>query len=51
MIWDRLAGVYDIAETVYNGKVYRETGKIVADEIEMDDAVLCRCSYLRSPRA
>lgn len=44
MIWDRLAGVYDIAETVYNGKVYRETGKIVADEIEMDDAVLeCAC--------
>lgn len=44
MFWDKVAGVYDLVETVYNGKVYRVLGKRVAEEIEQNDMVLeCAC--------
>lgn len=44
MFWDKVSGVYDFAETVYNGKVYRGLGKRVAEEIEENDIVLeCAC--------
>ncbi|MBR2283498.1 MAG: class I SAM-dependent methyltransferase [Ruminococcus sp.] len=44
MIWDKMAGVYDIFENVYNGKVYSMTGKTVAKEIDRNDIVLeCAC--------
>ena len=40
MFWDKVSGLYDIFETVYNGKVYRELGKKVAEEMEPGDIVL-----------
>lgn len=44
MFWDKVAGVYDIFETVYNGKVYRGLGERVAEEIGQNDIVLeCAC--------
>ncbi len=44
MFWDRVASVYDLFEDVYNRKVYRGTGKTVADEIKPTDDVLeCAC--------
>lgn len=44
MFWDKVAGVYDIFETVYNGKVYRRLGERVAEEIGQNDIVLeCAC--------
>lgn len=44
MFWDRAALVYDYFERAYNGKVYRATGKAVAEEIAPDDHVLeCAC--------
>lgn len=44
MFWDKVSGVYDFAETVYNGKVYRGLGERVAEEIEENDIVLeCAC--------
>ncbi len=44
MFWDRVAGIYDSAETVYNGRVYREIGKRVAEEVGENDIVLeCAC--------
>ena len=44
MFWDRVAWIYDFVEGVYNGKVYRETGEIVAREISKEDNVLeCAC--------
>ena len=44
MFWDRVAAPYDFFEGIYNGKVYRETGEAVAEEIEPDDVVLeCAC--------
>lgn len=44
MFWDKVSGFYDLIETVYNGKVYRELGKTVAKEIAKDDIVLeCAC--------
>ncbi len=44
MFWDKVSGLYDFFETVYNGKVYRNLGERVAQEIEQDDIVLeCAC--------
>ena len=44
MFWDRVASVYDLFEDVYNRKVYRGTGKVVASEITSSDSVLeCAC--------
>lgn len=44
MFWDKVAGLYDFFETVYNGKVYQNLGKKVAEEIEQNDFVLeCAC--------
>lgn len=44
MFWDKISGLYDLFETVYNGKVYRGLGKRVAEEIRQNDIVLeCAC--------
>lgn len=44
MIWDKFAGFYDLAETIYNKDVYTNLGKRVAQEIDEDDTVLeCAC--------
>lgn len=44
MFWDKISGLYDFFETVYNGKVYRGLGERVAGEIGQDDIVLeCAC--------
>ena len=44
MFWDKVAGVYDLFENLYNKKVYRETGIQVAKMINKNDKVLeCAC--------
>lgn len=44
MFWDKISGLYDIVETIYNGRVYRGLGERVAEEIGQDDIVLeCAC--------
>lgn len=44
MFWDKIAGFYDLFETVYNGDVYRALGERVAAHIGPDDYVLeCAC--------
>ena len=44
MFWDKVSVLYDFVETVYNGKVYRNLGKKVAEEMEPGDIVLeCAC--------
>lgn len=44
MFWDKVSGLYDLIETVYNGRVYRGVGERVAEEIEQNDFVLeCAC--------
>lgn len=44
MFWDKVSGLYDFFETVYNGKVYRGLGNKVAEEMEPEDIVLeCAC--------
>lgn len=44
MFWNKAAGVYDLFETIYNGKVYRALGRITAEEIGQNDIVLeCAC--------
>ncbi len=44
MFWDKVAGLYDVFENVYNGKVYRGIGEQVAKEIREEDEVLeCAC--------
>lgn len=44
MFWDKVSGLYDFFETVYNGRVYRNLGKRVAEEIDRNDVVLeCAC--------
>ena len=44
MFWDKVSPLYDLFESVYNGKVYRGTGKKVAELIEPTDIVLeCAC--------
>ena len=44
MFWDKVSGVYDLFETVYNGKVYQGLGKKVAEIMAQNDIVLeCAC--------
>ncbi|MBD5392748.1 MAG: class I SAM-dependent methyltransferase [Lachnospiraceae bacterium] len=44
MFWNKISGLYDLFETVYNGKVYQALGRKVAEEIGQDDIVLeCAC--------
>lgn len=44
MFWDKVAGLYDLFENIYNKKVYRETGISVAKYINQRDTVLeCAC--------
>ena len=44
MFWDKVSGLYDLFETIYNGKVYRGLGERVAEEIGQKDVVLeCAC--------
>ena len=44
MFWDKISPLYDLFETVYNGKVYSGTGAKVAEFIEPSDTVLeCAC--------
>ncbi|MBR5363346.1 MAG: class I SAM-dependent methyltransferase [Oscillospiraceae bacterium] len=44
MIWDQVSPVYDAFEMLLNYRVYSNTGKAVAEEIEADDIVLeCAC--------
>ena len=44
MYWDRVAGFYDLFESVANKRVYEETGQRVAKEIDAGDTVLeCAC--------
>lgn len=44
MFWDKVSGVYDFFEMIYNGKVYKSLGERVADEIYKNDIVLeCAC--------
>ena len=44
MFWDKVAGIYDLVETVYNGRVYKNLGKRLAKEMEAGDVVLeCAC--------
>ncbi len=28
MFWDKVSGMYDLFETLYNGKVYAQLGKV-----------------------
>ena len=44
MFWSRIAGVYDLVETVYNGKANARTTDYVASLMDKDDRVLeCAC--------
>ena len=44
MFWNRIAGLYDLFENIYNKKVYTGTGKKVAEYINAQDEVLeCAC--------
>ena len=44
MIWDKVAPLYDMFETLSNNKVFNGTGRVVAEEISEDDCVLeCAC--------
>ncbi|MBR3421905.1 MAG: class I SAM-dependent methyltransferase [Ruminococcus sp.] len=44
MIWDKVAPLYDMFETLSNNKVFNGTGRVVAEEISADDCVLeCAC--------
>ena len=44
MFWDRVAGVYDLFGSVYNGKVNQAMCKAIVSRISPDDLVLeCAC--------
>lgn len=44
MFWDKVSAFYDFFETTYNGKVYKNLGKVIAEEINNKDTVLeCAC--------
>ena len=44
MFWDKVSPLYDFFETVYNRRVYTNTGKCVAAYISEEDTVLeCAC--------
>ena len=37
MFWNKIAGLYDLFENIYNKKVYTGTGKKVAEYIISED--------------
>ena len=37
MFWDKISPLYDIFESIYNGKVYTGTGKKVAELIDSSE--------------
>lgn len=42
--WDRVSGIYDLVENIYNHDVYVNTSKTVASFIDREDVVLeCAC--------
>ena len=44
MFWDKIAGVYDLFENVYNDKVNKKLCREVAELISAEDEVLeCAC--------
>ena len=44
MFWDKVSGVYDLFENIYNKSVYQSTGETVAKYIKDTDSVLeCAC--------
>ena len=44
MFWDTIAGVYDLFENIYNGKVNKKLCREVAELISAEDEVLeCAC--------
>jgi len=44
MFWDRISGLYDLFENIYNGKNYKALGVKVARYIDKTDLVLeCAC--------
>ena len=44
MFWNKIAGLYDLFENIYNKKVFTGTGKKVAEYINSEDEVLeCAC--------
>lgn len=44
MFWDKAAGLYDLFEYIYNGRVNRQIVKVVSGLVEEDDRVLeCAC--------
>ena len=44
MFWDKVSGVYDLFENIYNKSVYQSTGESVAKYIKNTDRVLeCAC--------
>lgn len=44
MFWDKVSGVYDLFENIYNKSVYQSTGESVAKYIKNSDTVLeCAC--------
>lgn len=44
MFWDKAAGLYDLFENIYNGKVNRQLCEEVAELMEQSDRVLeCAC--------
>ncbi len=44
MFWDRISGLYDLFETIYNKRVFQGLGERVAREIQPSDTVLeCAC--------
>ena len=40
MFWDKVSGVYDLFENIYNKSVYQSTGESVAKYIKNTDRVL-----------
>ena len=44
MFWDKISGLYDLFENIYNRKVFTGTGRKVSEYIESGDDVLeCAC--------
>lgn len=44
MFWDKVSGLYDLFENIYNKSVYQSTGEAVAKYIKNTDKVLeCAC--------
>lgn len=44
MFWDKISGLYDLFENVYNKKVYKALGSSIAAYVGKDDVILeCAC--------